>query len=73
VHGAAERLLECFPGEGKLDLTAVIRALKDAGSTGCVIADHAPHTVGDDRWTAKSRAYQTGCIRGMLRAVTDLT
>jgi hypothetical protein len=54
-------------------LPAVSRPILAGGPPGCLIADPAPHRVGHDRWTAKSRAYQTGCIRGMLRAVTDLT
>jgi hypothetical protein len=30
------------------------------------------HMIGDEGWNAKSRAYQTGYLQGLLRAVTDL-
>lgn len=72
VQGTAEQFQECFPGEGVLDVTAVMRALKDSGFTGCVIDDHAPHMVGDEGWAPRSRAYQTGYLMGMLRVLNDL-
>ena len=53
-------------------MTAVMRTLKESGFTGCIIDDHAPHMVGDDRWAPRSRAYQTGYLMGLLRAVNDL-
>lgn len=73
VQGTAGKFQECFPGEGVLDVTAVMRALKEAGFTGCIIDDHAPHMAGDDGWAPRSRAYQTGYLMGLLQAVNDLT
>jgi mannonate dehydratase len=73
VQVTAGRFQECFPGEGVLDVTAVMRALKESGFTGCIIDDHAPHMVGDDAWAPRSRAYQTGYLMGLLQAVNDLT
>jgi mannonate dehydratase len=73
VQGTAGRFQECFPGEGVLDVTAVMGALKEAGFTGCIIDDHAPQMAGDAGWAPRSRAYQTGYLMGLLRAVNDLT
>lgn len=73
VQGTAERFQECFPGEGILDVTGVMRALKEVGFRGAIIDDHAPRMVGDEGWSSRSRAFQTGYLQGMLRAVNDLT
>jgi mannonate dehydratase len=72
VQGSAGKFRECFPGEGILDVTSVMRTLKKVGFTGCVIDDHAPHMVGDEGWAPRSRAYQTGYLMGMLRVLEDL-
>jgi mannonate dehydratase len=72
VQGTAERFQECFPGEGILDVTGVMKALKEEGFTGPIIDDHAPQLVGDEGWNVRSRAYQTGYLQGLLRAVNDL-
>jgi mannonate dehydratase len=73
VQGTAERFRECFPGEGNVDVTAALRTLKEVGFTGFLIDDHAPHMAGDEGWAPRGRAYQTGYIMGLLRAVTDLS
>ena len=50
-------------------MTAVLRALRDAGFSGVIIDDHAPLMIGDEGWAPRSRAYQTGYLQGLLRAV----
>lgn len=72
VQGTAECFQECFPGEGIVDVTAVMRALREVGFGGVIIDDHAPLMVGDEGWAPKSRAFQTGYLQGLLRAVEDL-
>lgn len=72
VRGTASCFQECFPGEGDVDVTAVMRALREVGFAGPIIDDHAPLMVGDSGWAPKSRAYQTGYLQGLLRAVEDL-
>jgi len=72
VQGTRTCFNECFPGEGMVDVTAVMRALVAVGFAGVIIDDHAPRMVGDEGWNAKSRAYQTGYLQGLLRAVTDM-
>lgn len=73
VLGGGDDFRECFIGEGQLDITGVMRALRDVGFTGCVIDDHAPRMLGDDGWHPRARAYQTGYLMGLLRAIEDLT
>jgi len=72
VQGMATCFQECFPGEGTVDVTAVMRTLRETGFAGVVIDDHAPLMVGDEGWAPKSRAYQTGYLQGLLRAIEDL-
>jgi mannonate dehydratase len=72
VEGMGDRFSECFIGEGDLDLTAVLRALREVGFDGPVIDDHKPKMVGDAGWSPRGRAYQTGYIQGMLRVLDDL-
>jgi mannonate dehydratase len=73
VQGIGDEFAECFIGEGNVDVTTVMRTLKDVGFTGCMIDDHVPHMVGDAGWAPRGRAYSTGYLMGLLRAVNDLT
>lgn len=73
VKGVGDTFEECFIGEGQLDVTEVLLALKEVGFTGCLIDDHVPHLVGDTGWAPRGRAYSTGYLAGLLRAVNDLT
>jgi mannonate dehydratase len=74
VQGTGDQFAECFIGEGNFNVTTVMRALKEVGFTGPLIDDHAPRMAGDDTgWHARARAYQTGYLMGLLRAVEDLT
>jgi mannonate dehydratase len=72
VQGTGDRFAECFIGEGNLDVTAVMLALKEVGFTGWMIDDHVPHMWGDEGWAPRGRAYATGYLMGLLRAVNDL-
>ena len=75
VQGTGDRFAECFIGEGNVDVTLALRTLKEVGFNGFLIDDHVPHMVGDgDRgWGAYGRAYSTGYIQGLLRAVQSTT
>jgi mannonate dehydratase len=73
VLGEGEDFRECFIGEGQLDITGLVKRLRDVGFAGCVIDDHAPKMVGDEGWNPRARAYQTGYLMGLLRAVEDLS
>ena len=73
VQGEGDHFAECFIGEGNINVTTVMRALKDSGFAGFLIDDHVPHMVGDTGWAPRGRAYSTGYLQGLLRAVNDLT
>lgn len=72
VTGALPRFTEAFHDEGTVDAVAVLRVLRDAGFDGFVIDDHVPHVVDDTVWGHRSRAYATGYITGVLRALNDM-
>jgi mannonate dehydratase len=69
VSGVLPRFAEAFIDEGTVDPVAVIRTLRDAGFDGFVIDDHVPHVEGDTVWGHRSRAYATGYIAGIIRAL----
>ncbi|MCC6627007.1 MAG: mannonate dehydratase [Chloroflexi bacterium] len=71
VQGTGDVFNECFIGEGNFNVTTVMRTLKEVGFTGCLIDDHVPHMVGDEGWAPRGRAYATGYLMGLLRAVND--
>lgn len=73
VHGALPRFEEAFIDEGTVDAVAVLRVLLDTGFAGFVIDDHVPHVVDDTVWGHRSRAYATGYIAGVVRALTPQT
>jgi mannonate dehydratase len=73
VQGHGDRFNECFIGEGPSDITAWLRALKQVDFDGPVIGDHTPRMVGDEGWSPRGRAFQTGYIAGMLRVLDDLS
>ncbi|MGH2461228.1 MAG: mannonate dehydratase [Chloroflexota bacterium] len=72
VQGTGDHFAECFIGEGNLGVTTVMRALRDVGYSGFLIDDHVPHLVEDTGWAPRGRAYSTGYLMGLLRAVSDL-
>jgi mannonate dehydratase len=69
VHGVLPSFQEAFIDEGTVDPVAVLRELLDAGFDGFVIDDHVPHVVDDTVWGHRGRAYATGYIAGVLRAL----
>lgn len=69
VAGELPRFAEAFIDEGSVDAVAVLRVLMDAGFDGFVIDDHVPHVEGDTVWGHRSRAYATGTIAGIIRAL----
>jgi mannonate dehydratase len=74
IQGGGDQFNECFIGEGWLDVTRITRALLEVGFDGFVIDDHAAKMVGDeDPWHPRTRAYQTGYLMGLVRAVQEMS
>lgn len=72
VVGELPSFREGFIDEGEADLVAVLRELQNVGFNGFLIDDHVPAMVNDTEWGHRSRAYATGYIRGIIRAVQEL-
>jgi mannonate dehydratase len=72
IQGGGDQFNECFIGEGWLDVTRLMKELKSVGFDGFLIDDHAAKMAGDeDNWHPRTRAYQTGYLQGVLRALDD--
>jgi mannonate dehydratase len=69
VQGVVPRFQECFLGEGNVDVVAAIRVLRDVGFDGFIIDDHVPRMVDDTEWAHRGRAFQTGYIMGLVKAL----
>ena len=70
VQGVVPRFQECFLGEGNVDVVAAIQALRNVGFDGFIIDDHVPRMVDDTEWAHRGRAFQTGYIMGLVKALT---
>ena len=71
IKGTVPKFRECFLVEGDVDLVAVLRELVRVKFDGFLIDDHVPRMVNDTVWGHRSRAYATGYIAGLIRAVTE--
>ncbi len=71
VQGTGTEFAECFIGEGNLNVTRMMRTLRECGFRGCLIDDHVPHMIGDEGWAPRGRAHATGYLMGLLRAIED--
>jgi mannonate dehydratase len=69
VQGSLPRFHEAFIDEPGFDPVAALRLLRDVGFDGFIIDDHVPHMVNDTLWGHRSRAYNTGVIRGICLAL----
>jgi mannonate dehydratase len=73
VKGHLPTFDECFLGEGNIDPVEALLILKRAGYDGFVEEDHVPVMLGDENmWAPRGRAYTTGYIQGLIRAVDQL-
>ncbi len=72
VQGSAEDFTECFIDEGNSDVFLVVKKLREVGFQGFIIDDHVPHLINDSAWGHRGRAYATGYIKGLVRAVQSM-
>jgi len=73
VKGACDDFTECFVDEGNSDPFQVMLTLKRVGFNGFMIDDHVPRMVNDSAWHHRGRAFATGYLLGLLRAVNAIT
>ncbi len=70
VQGCLPKFTEAFIDEGDVDVVRAIRLLHEIGFNGFIIDDHVPAMAGDTAWGHRGRAYSTGFIKGLVRAIT---
>ena len=73
VRGAVPCITETFIDEGDVEVAQAMKLLVDIGFDGLIIDDHVPQMINDTLWGHRGRAYATGYIKGLLRAVQTLT
>ncbi|MEO1018760.1 MAG: mannonate dehydratase [Pseudomonadota bacterium] len=69
VKGCLPTFTEAFIDEGDIDVVRAIRLLRDVDFDGFIIDDHVPVMAGDSPWGHRGRAYSTGFIKGLVRAI----
>ncbi len=71
VQGTVPCFQECFLGEGNVDVVAAMQALHEVGFTGFFLDDHVPHMIDDTEWGHRGRAFATGYIMALVKAVSS--
>ncbi len=69
VTGQVPKFAETFIDEGYVDMLKAMRAYYESGFTGVMIDDHAPKIPNDTEWGHRTRAFQTGYLAGLIKAV----
>ena len=68
IRGCRDSFQEVFPDEGDMDMTAVMRTLKQVGYAGMVMPDHMPRHEDDPRQD-QAFAFGYGYIKALIQAV----
>jgi D-mannonate dehydratase len=55
-----------------VDNVRAIKVLKEAGFSGLIEVDHAPHPIGDTGYGHMSHAFQIGYLKGLLQSADAL-
>ncbi len=63
-----EGFTETYLDHGYMDMTRIVRALKDVGFDGAIISDHLPEMVGGH---ATAEAFAIGYMKALVQAVTS--
>jgi len=73
VRGAVPHFVETFHDDGKSDMAATMRALRDIGFRGTMRPDHVPKLEGEpgraDGYTMLGRLFAVGYLRGLMHAI----
>lgn len=73
IRGVTEDFEETFIDEGDFDVVAAMQVLHRVGFDGFMMDDHVPHMPNDTRWSHRGRAYQTGYLKALVRAVSQMS
>ena len=70
IQGGLNDFAEVYPDEGVLDLTPILRILRDSGFAGGILPDHVPASPGDPG-KLQGYAFAYGYLKGLINAVND--
>jgi len=73
VLGSPYKFHETFVDDGQTDMLRAMMAYKEVGFDGVFIDDHVPHVVDDTPWGHRGRAYSSGYIKALIKAVNALS
>jgi mannonate dehydratase len=66
VRGKVPRYVEAFVDDGDIDMTEIVRILRDEGYDGVLVPDHVPDLTCPAPWHA-GHAYTVGYMRALIR------
>ncbi|WP_410369468.1 mannonate dehydratase [Chelatococcus asaccharovorans] len=69
MKGAVPNFAECFVDEGDINIVRILKILQRNSFGGFVIDDHVPQMTHDTPWGHRGRAFSTGYLRGLCRAL----
>ncbi|MBS7706153.1 mannonate dehydratase [Chelatococcus asaccharovorans] len=69
IKGSVPSFAECFVDEGDIDIVRILKILQRNSFGGFVIDDHVPQMTHDTPWGHRGRAFSTGYLRGLCRAL----
>jgi len=72
VKGSVPKFHETFIDDGDVDMFEAMKAYKEVGFDGPLIADHVPRMIDDTPWGHRGRAYAIGYMRALMQVVDQL-
>jgi mannonate dehydratase len=66
VRGKVPSYVETFVDEGDVDMTEIVRILRDANYDGVLVPDHVPDLAGPSPWHS-GNAYTVGYMRALVQ------
>ena len=74
IKGNASHFHETWHDDGQINLSSIVRALRDIGYQGTIRPDHVPTMIGESNdnpgYEMQGRLFATGYIRGLLDAIS---
>lgn len=71
VTGALPDFAETFPDDGYMDMSAVMKALREVRFDGSAMPDHVPRVIGDQGILRAGTAYCIAYMRALLRHANE--
>ncbi len=71
IRGGFLNFEEVYIDEGDVDMWAAMKVYKEVGYDGIMCPDHVPRSDQDTPWGHRQRAYTTGYIKALIKAVNN--